>query len=394
MKNNHYYRFYLKGLNEVCCFNYMKEKNYEFIKNKLNRIEIYTTTLTSFVENCENAKYITKFILLDSQDWREQYELTNDWAYYYKYLNNNCEFFWRSSAPKQCHGVLENLDFKLKCSINLDKPNNYTDRIAMYRSVYHAKFNKNMIIPTMKDNFEKISFLNKIYVFKSMISFGFLYKNKNDSHEEFLNKFYKNQASLYDAYRREMLHGKKKLMFSIPYKKNSNILLVAGGTGDILDYISDIIEFVNKITIVDLSKPLLQIAQNRIKKNLWEEKVELIHADVTNFNNKIKYDLVIITYSLTMILDWKKTLDNINNLLKENGFLAISDFGITQNQNYLSKLFWKNIFNMDNIYLNEDHWKYTDSKYIKIFREFDYGTFPLIPFIKCPYYYSLHKKCN
>lgn len=392
--NNHYYRFYISGLSENCCFNYMKEDNYKYIKERLNRIEIHTTDLLSFIVNNPISNDISKFILLDSQDWLEQIDLTKTWKFYKDNLNDNCEFFWRSSAPRQCIGVLENFDFKLKHTINVEYPNEYTDRVGMYRSIYYAKFKKSILIPNVIDKQQKLGFKDKLRVFKSMTLYGIMNKNSNDTHEEFLNKFYKDQAQYYDAYRREMLHGKKQLMYSIPYNKGMNILLVAGGTADILDYISDIIIHVNKITIVDLSRPLLEIAKKRIIDNSWEDKVELLCEDVTNFNNGNKYNLVIITYSLTMILDWKKTLDNINNLLITDGYLAISDFGISEKQNIISKLFWKKIFSIDNIYLDQNHWKYTDTIYRKVFREFKEGSFPLVPLIKCPYYFSLHQKHN
>lgn len=66
-----------------------------------------------------------------------------------------------------------------------------------------------------------------------------------------------------------------------------------------------------------------------------------------------------------MILDWKRVLNNVQNLLSPNGYLAISDFSISPKQSLLSKLFWKNMFSVDGVYLNSEHWKYTDNCFEK-----------------------------
>lgn len=391
MKNNHYYRFYAKGLSEECCFDYMKEENYNLVRKNLDNIEIHTDDIVNFVNNCPESSEITKAILLDHQDWIEQVDLVKEWKCFYNRMRH-CNYFWRSSAPIQSSGILDNLNYDVKCTIKLENPDKYSDRVGMYRSVFYAKFKDNTLIPNVRQDLPKLDFYSKINVFKNMMLYSFTNKDNNDSHEEFLNKFYENQANDYDAYRREMLHGKKQLMYSIPYRKGDNVLLLAGGTADVLDYISSIVNDLGKITIVDLSKPLLNIARKRIKDNGWEEKVEVIYGDATKFNNNVLYDVVIITYSLTMILDWKLTLDNINNFLSNDGYLAISDFGIAPDQTLISKLFWKNMFSVDGVYLNDEHCKYTDKNFEKVFREFKYGSFPLVPLIKCPYYFSLHKK--
>ena len=393
-RKNHYYKFYTIGLDKNCCFNYMKENNYEKVRNRLDKIEIHTDYLQNFVKNCKNSNNINKAVLLDHQDWIEQKDLINEWYIYLNCLNKNCKYFWRSSCDKQYIGILNNMDFYLNRKINLEQPDEYTDFIGMYKGIFYGKLNKDTIIPKKKINKAKLDFYKKMYIFKNMMTYSLLYKKKNDSHEDFLNKFYKNQAIYYDDYRMEMLHGKEHIMYSIPYKKNNNILILAGGTGDVLDYISDLIEHFNKITLVDLSEPLLEIAKNRIEKHNWLDKVDIIKEDVSNFKSDIKYDIVIITYSLTMIPKWEKTLCNVKNLLNENGYLAISDFGISPDQNIFSKIFWKNIFKQDGVVLNEEHLNFVDINFKKIFREFKLGSFPLVPFLKCPYYFSLHQKIN
>ena len=42
----------------------------------------------------------------------------------------------------------------------------------------------------------------------------------------FMNKYYQNQAKDYDAYRYNMLHGKKNMMYGIPFKKDMDILIL------------------------------------------------------------------------------------------------------------------------------------------------------------------------
>ena len=89
-------------------------------------------------------------------------------------------------------------------------------------------------------------------------------------------------------------------MTSLPVKEGSSLLLFAGGTGDVLNYIKNVIDKFDKITIMDICEPLLKKAKEKVKKNNWTN-VEVVKGDAHTFVRESVYDIVLITYSITMI---------------------------------------------------------------------------------------------
>ena len=105
-----------------------------------------------------------------------------------------------------------------------------------------------------------------------------------------------------------MLHGKIKLMDNIIYKENEDILILGGGTGDILEYMP--INRLGNIHLTDITECLMNVARQRVIKNKWSN-VSVFNLDASNFISNKKYDKIIITYTLTMIPNWENTLKNI-----------------------------------------------------------------------------------
>ena len=96
-----------------------------------------------------------------------------------------------------------------------------------------------------------------------------------------------------------------------------------------------------------------------------------------------------ISYSLVMIPDWRKALENAKRLLKPDGkgMIAVSDFTLAPDQRPIMKSFWKRTFAQDHVYLNEDHLR-------ALYEEFDvveaagaYGPLPYTPIFLQPAYY-------
>ena len=294
---------------------------------------------------------------------------------------------------KKYIGCLNELNYLehyiLDHSSNTLKNDIMADRIGMYYSTYIAKIPDNVImIKSITPNYH-ISFANKLYIFYQMMIAPFKSKINIKNHEDELNQFYENQATLYDAYRQNMLHGKKHLVPMIPFKEYDNLLILAGGTGDIIDHMP-YINKLKRVVIVDLCEKLLNVAKKR--NNL--ENIKIIHHDATTYKSKKKFDKIIITYSLTMIPDWKKTIDVIKNNLKDGGYVGVADFTTKSNNIFeiLNGYLFKNMFKTDGVILNEKHISILDKEFNRVNCYIDYGGFPFIPFIKCPYYYGLWKK--
>jgi S-adenosylmethionine-diacylglycerol 3-amino-3-carboxypropyl transferase len=80
--SNYFWRVYLQGYyTPSCCPEYLKPENFERLRNGLlNRLRIYTGTVTQFLSDTEEG--ITKFVLLDHMDWMSWYypqALVEEW---------------------------------------------------------------------------------------------------------------------------------------------------------------------------------------------------------------------------------------------------------------------------------------------------------------------------
>ncbi len=115
-------------------------------------------------------------------------------------------------------------------------------------------------------------------------------------------------------------------------KDEHTILDVACGTGANFRHIKATGKNVS-IYGTDFSDGMLKKAQTKIAKNNWQ-KFNLFQSDARELNlysiekltnNKLKFDRVICVLGLSVILEWEKVLDNLLELLNENGRIVIVD---------------------------------------------------------------------
>ena len=364
----------------------------------MDRITIHT----DFIENvckkvAENGDTVTKAILLDHMDWLEEGQIIKEWEIYKKYCDKDCIYLWRSASKKKYIGCLNELDYIKHYVLDHKKDkfikdeDKFFDRIGSYDSTSMAKISPNNILMNSTNPVYNITLKDKLYIFYEMMSAPYKTNKNICSHEDNLNQFYKSQAALYDAYRQNMLHGKKKLIPSIPFNNDDTLLILAGGTGDILDHMPYANKF-KKIVLVDLCGELLKVAK---EKRGSIQNLNIVHHDATTFVSAEKFDKIIITYSLTMIPSWMKAVDIIKKNLKYGGYLGVSDFTVSPDSNIFEKIngnLFKNMFKKDGVFLNENHIKVLDTTFERVNCYIEYGGFPLTPSLfKCPYYYGLWK---
>jgi len=383
-QNNYFYYSYLYGHWTIdCCPDYLKYNNYSIIKNNLHKISIYTDNIENIYKykNIIYSKY-DRVILLDHMDWMNNTEIIKELNSIIPYTTNDCKFCWKSFSFKQPFACLNNISYDVSSVIFPF----YQDRVGMYNSIHVASINK---LPTIDIPIYNISSFNRIKIFLYTIFIPLLnlfQKNK----KKFMDNYYKYQAKYYDAYRLKLLHGKLPLLYSINYKV-SDVLILAGGTGDIIEYIKPYINNFNKITIVDISQPMIDEAILKVKKyNL--KNVECICQNALDIDTTKQYDLIIISYSLTMIPEWSNVIDITYKILKNKGQLAVADFCFDESQYYITKLLFNFIFYFSYININPLHLVYLQSKFDTKFIRIQKGDFPYILGIKCPYYYGIFIK--
>ena len=159
-----------------------------------------------------------------------------------------------------------------------------------------------------------------------------------------IKELFNNLAQNYDRNNNVISFGlhnliKKDIVKKIKIKKNSTILDLCTGTGDIIDYILKQ-NTIKKIIGIDFSFQMLKIARKRFKNS---NNVKLINANATElpFCNGT-FDYITISFGFRNIKHKIKALKEIKRVLKPNGLFIHLDFG---KSNWLVDLVFKFVVN-------------------------------------------------
>lgn len=100
ISDNYFWQLYYHGkYSETCRPNYLRPEHFETLRNRANRIQTYTDTLSGFL--LKNPKTYTHFILLDHQDWlaaNQKEALIEEWALILKHAAPGAKVLLRSAA--------------------------------------------------------------------------------------------------------------------------------------------------------------------------------------------------------------------------------------------------------------------------------------------------------
>jgi S-adenosylmethionine-diacylgycerolhomoserine-N-methlytransferase len=227
-----------------------------------------------------------------------------------------------------------------------------------------------------------------------------LHRARGKSHQERLESFYGPQADAYDNTRRKLLKGREELFGAVPVPKGGVWLDIGGATGANLENLGPRIAELSKVYIVDLSRPLLEIAKKRIADRGWTN-VETLEADATIFEPPVRpVQVVSFSYSLTMIPDWFAAIDRAYELLEPGGLIAVVDFYVARKwpeagrvkHGWLTRQWWPMWFSTDNVFPSSDHVPYLHRKFEPVrFTEHRARLWGL-PMLKVPYYNFIGRK--
>jgi S-adenosylmethionine-diacylgycerolhomoserine-N-methlytransferase len=222
------------------------------------------------------------------------------------------------------------------------------------------------------------------------------------THQERLDSFYSGQAQGYDDFRRRLLHGREGLYRRLAANPASTWVDMGGGTGANLENIGKGIHAWRKVYLVDLSRSLLKVAQERGKARGWRN-MEAVEADVTTWvpaEGLASADVVTFSYSLTMIPDWFAAIDQAERLLKPGGLIGVVDFYVSRKfpaagmkrHGWLTRTIWPNWFAMDNVFPSADHVPYLHHKFDRVHFAERRGGVPYMPGSAMPYYQFIGRK--
>lgn len=223
---------------------------------------------------------------------------------------------------------------------------------------------------------------------------------RGESHRERLDDFYRHQAQDYDAYRRKLLLGREEMFGKISFPRAGVWIDLGCGTGSALDFVGDELSGLKKVYLVDLCPSLLEVARRRVTEH-GLRNVEVVEADVTTFQpEECHADVVTFSYSLTMIPDWFRALQNAQRLLRPGGVIGLVDFyssrkfpasGRRQHR-WLTRNFWPTLFARDNVMLSHDHLPYLEHLFTAQHLSERMAKVPYILWLRVPYYVYIGKR--
>ncbi len=132
-------------------------------------------------------------------------------------------------------------------------------------------------------------------------------------------KIYNTHSKFYDLTRKFFLFNRKKAIELLDVQKQDKIIDLACGTGLNIPLLLKKTSSEN-IFGIDYSEAMLKKARKKYPD------VKFFRGDASDYNIFYKFDKIICTYSMSMIDDWKKTILNAKNSLKDNGIFVILDF--------------------------------------------------------------------
>jgi S-adenosylmethionine-diacylgycerolhomoserine-N-methlytransferase len=146
-----------------------------------------------------------------------------------------------------------------------------------------------------------------------------------------MNRMYRRQRHIYDGTRRYYLLGRDKMISGLRLDAGANVLEIGCGTGRNLVLAARLYPTA-RLFGIDVSTEMLTTAIAAISRAGLTRQVRVAHGDATAFDPKRlfgipQFDHVMISYSLSMIPDWRGVLRAAAAHLKPGGHLHVVDFG-------------------------------------------------------------------
>lgn len=141
-----------------------------------------------------------------------------------------------------------------------------------------------------------------------------------------IDTYYQFQSKIYDLTRWTFLFGRKRIVRELPFEPEAafKLLEVGCGTGYNLQRLARRFPKAH-LTGMDLSGDMLHIARQNTQT--FGDRVELIQAPYGQTPLSFQPDVILFSYSLTMINpQWQDLLQEAYRDLPEGGIIAVTDF--------------------------------------------------------------------
>lgn len=141
-----------------------------------------------------------------------------------------------------------------------------------------------------------------------------------------MSRYYKLHAEIYDATRWMFLFGRQEIVDDLQIQSGDTVLEIGCGTGHNFERIQRAIGSSGSLIGVDCSAPMLEKCRARIRKRGWQN-IRLIDTEYGVAPVEAgKVDAILMSYSLSMIHDWREALTCARAELRESGRIGVVDF--------------------------------------------------------------------
>ena len=152
------------------------------------------------------------------------------------------------------------------------------------------------------------------------------YLRKGSTHRETMTNYYRVQSHFYDCTRWAFLYGRNRLIEKLDIQEGERIIEIGCGTGANFRAIQNRLRNTGELIGIDCSGPMLQKAAQRAHHNGWTNvrllDMEYGQEPVTHG----RADVVLFSYSLSMIEDWQLALNCARSELRPGGRAGVLDF--------------------------------------------------------------------
>jgi S-adenosylmethionine-diacylgycerolhomoserine-N-methlytransferase len=132
------------------------------------------------------------------------------------------------------------------------------------------------------------------------------------------------EGTYYDDFRDRVLYGRQELIDHLPAEQHAVWVELGAGTGRTLEFLGDNLTRLARFYLVDANSVLVDVAERRCRKH---SNVTIVKADPSRSGLPDRVaDVVIFSYSLTMMPDWEVAIEEARRLLSPGGWVGVVDF--------------------------------------------------------------------
>jgi S-adenosylmethionine-diacylgycerolhomoserine-N-methlytransferase len=144
------------------------------------------------------------------------------------------------------------------------------------------------------------------------------------AHAERMARLYGRQAWLFDATRAAGLFGRDRLIGLLGLRRGQRVLEVGCGTGRNLPGIAAAVGSTGRVVGVDCAPAMLARARARLRDAAGIELLELEYGQAAPPQGP--FDAVVLSYTLSLVPDWRPLLELARSQLAVHGRLGVVDF--------------------------------------------------------------------